>query len=245
MNASSLEKLKKEVFEANLRLASEGLVVRTWGNASGVDRRREVMVIKPSGVPYKKLRPSDMVVVDLSTGAPVGKTLRPSSDAPTHRILYQAFEGVGGIVHTHSRYATAWAQAMRSIPPLGTTHADHFLGPIPCTRPMVVDEMTAEYEENTGRVIVESLTERSAMTIPAILVASHGPYAWGSTVAEAVDNAFVLEHVACMAFETLVINPQIPGMSQTLLTKHYGRKHGPQAYYGQGKRDETRRSKRR
>jgi L-ribulose-5-phosphate 4-epimerase len=233
MKKPSLERLKKEVCRANLRLMAEGLVVRTWGNASGVDRSLGVMVIKPSGVPYDVMSPRHMVVVDLSTGRPVGGKLRPSSDSQTHRVLYQAFPEIGGIVHTHSLYATAWAQAQKSIPPLGTTHADYFSGPVPCTRPMRPDEINDDYELNTGRVIVECLQGRGPLSVPAVLVASHAPFVWGADVAGAAENAFVLEHIARMAAETLSIAPSTPAISETLLQVHFRRKHGPDAYYGQ------------
>lgn len=233
MKRPSLEKLKKEVYKANLRLIAEGLVVRTWGNASGVDRSLGVMVIKPSGVPYEEMSPGHMVIVELSSGRPVEGKLRPSSDTPTHRILYEAFPEIGGIVHTHSLYATAWAQAQRSIPPLGTTHADYFSGPVPCTRPMRPDEITDDYEANTGRVIVECFQGRDPLSVPAVLVASHAPFVWGADVAGAAENAFLLEQIARMAAETLSIAPSLPAISETLLQMHFRRKHGPDAYYGQ------------
>ena len=233
MKKGSLESLKRVVCEANLRLVAEGLVVRTWGNASGVDRARGLMVIKPSGLAYSLMRPGDMAVVDLETGAPVGRTLKPSSDAPTHLVLYRAFSGIGGIVHTHSSCATAWAQAARSLPPLGTTHADYFAGSVPCTRSMRGEEIAADYEVNTGRVIVECFSGLDPMEIPAVLVANHAPFTWGASVADAVENACVLEQVARMALETLAIAPSTPAMAEALLAKHYGRKHGPGAYYGQ------------
>jgi L-ribulose-5-phosphate 4-epimerase len=236
MKNPSFERLKKEVCEANLRLVLEGLVVHAWGNVSGVDRSRGVMVIKPSGVPYESLRPGHMVVVELSTGRVVGGKLRPSSDTPTHRILYEAFPAIGGIVHTHSRYATAWAQAQRSLPPLGTTHADYFSGPVPCTRRMRDEEIAQEYEANTGRVIVECFGGKDPLAVPAVLVANHAPFAWGVNVAAAFENALVLEHVARLATETLSITPSSPDISATLLQKHFRRKHGPDAYYGQGEK---------
>lgn len=235
MKTPTIEQIKKEVCEANLRLAAEGLVVHTWGNASGVDRGRGVMVIKPSGISYRRMRPGDMVVVELETGKPVGRGFRPSSDGPTHRVLYQAFAEVGGIAHTHSLYATAWAQALKPIPPLGTTHADYFSGPVPCTRPMRDEEIATDYEENTGRVIVECLAGKDPMAVPAALVASHAPFVWGATVVEAVEHASVLEHVARLARETLGVSSSVPGMPERLLAKHFRRKHGPEAYYGQGR----------
>jgi L-ribulose-5-phosphate 4-epimerase len=228
-----LERLKKEVCEANLRLVREGLVMRTWGNASAVDRIRGLMVIKPSGVPYRGMSPRHMVVVELGTGRVVGGRLRPSSDAPTHRVLYESFGAAGGVVHTHSLYATAWAQARKSIPPFGTTHADYFSGPVPCTRAMQEDEIAAEYEANTGRVIIECFAGADPLSIPAVLVAGHAPFTWGRDVGEAVENAVILEHVARLAAETIVIDPSAAGISGALLQKHFQRKHGPDAYYGQ------------
>lgn len=228
-----LERLKKEVCEANLQLVREGLVVRTWGNASGLDRARGLMVIKPSGVPYRGMSARHMVVVELGTGRVVGGSLRPSSDAPTHRVLYEAFGGVGGIVHTHSLSATAWAQAHKGIPPLGTTHADYFSGPIPCTRPLRPEEISADYEANTGRVIIESFAGADPLATPAVLVAGHAPFAWGRDTEEAVENALILEYVARLAAETLAISPHAVALPDALLSKHFLRKHGPDAYYGQ------------
>ena len=237
-----LERLKKEVCDANLRLVREGLVVRTWGNASGLDRGRGLMVIKPSGVPYRGMRPHHMVVVELGSGRVVGGALRPSSDAPTHRVLYEAFGGIGGIVHTHSLYATAWAQARKSIPPLGTTHADYFAGPVICTRPLSPEEIAAEYEANTGRVIVECLVGMDPLVNPAVLVASHAPFTWGEDTAAAVECAAILEHVAQLASETMAIIPSSIPIPEVLLQKHFHRKHGPGASYGQG--EQKRRSRR-
>ena len=228
-----LEQLKKDVCEANLRLVREGLVVRTWGNASGLDRSRGLMVIKASGVPYRGMSSRHMVVVELGTGKVIGGTLRPSSDAPTHRVLYEAFGDTGGIVHTHSLYATAWSQAHRSIPPLGTTHADYFAGPVPCTRPLRPEEIVEEYEANTGRAIIELFAGTDPLSVPAVLVAGHAPFSWGSDVAAAVEHAVIVEHVARLASETLAIAPGITGISEELLAKHFKRKHGPGAYYGQ------------
>jgi L-ribulose-5-phosphate 4-epimerase len=228
-----LERLKKEVCEANLRLVREGLVVRTWGNASGIDRSRGLMVIKASGVSYRGMTARHMIVVELGTGRVVGGSLRPSSDAPTHRLLYEAFGGAGGIVHTHSLYATAWAQAQKSIPPLGTTHADYFAGPIRCTRPLRPEEITADYEANTGRVIIETCAGDDPLAVPAVLVAGHASFSWGRDAGEAVENAVILEHVARLASETLAIAPGAAGIPGVLLTKHFLRKHGPDAYYGQ------------
>ena len=228
-----LEKLKREVCEANLKLVAEGLVIQTWGNVSGLDRAGGRMVIKPSGVPYADMKPEHMVVVSLGTGKVLEGRLKPSSDTPTHLVLYRAFKNIGGIVHTHSLYATIWAQARRDIPALGTTHADYFHGPIPCTRQLKPREIRADYEANTGHVIVECFKRRDPLACPAALVASHAPFAWGKTVVDAVHNAIVLEHLARMASETLRVNPAIRPMPPALLDKHYHRKHGPSAYYGQ------------
>jgi len=233
----TLEQLKREVCEANLRLVREGLVIHTWGNASGIDRERGVMVIKPSGVPYTAMVPRQMVVVNLETGSVVGGKLRPSSDSPTHMVLYKAFTQIGGIVHTHSPRATAWAQARRSIPPLGTTHADYFAGAIPCTRALQPDEITNDYEVNTGKVILECFTGIDPLSLSAVLVAYHAPFVWGMSVASAVENAVVLESVAAMASETLAINPSATAMPGMLLGKHFERKHGPKAYYGQERKE--------
>ncbi len=228
-----LEKLKKSVCEANLDLVRRGLVIQTWGNVSGIDRERGLVVIKPSGVAYDGMKPRHMVVVDVKTGAVVEGNLKPSSDTATHLILYRAFSGIGGVVHTHSLHATAWAQAQREIPALGTTHADYCHGPVPCTRPLTSREIEGDYEDNTGRVIVERFKKLDAMACPGVLVASHGPFTWGRDAAAAVQSAEVMEFLACMAAETRVINPAIKPVSQTLLDKHFYRKHGPNAYYGQ------------
>ena len=227
--------LKEQAFEANMALAESGLVVLTWGNVSAVDRKAGVMAIKPSGVPYKRLKAEDMVVVALEDGAVVSGALRPSSDAPTHRVLYRAWEGIGGITHTHSRYATAWAQAGRSIPCLGTTHADSFYGEVPCTRALTAREVEEAYEENTGLVILESFADRAPAATPAALVRQHGPFAWGSSAMDSVHNAVILEEVAAMALHTLALTPDAPPTPKYLLEKHYGRKHGVHAYYGQHK----------
>jgi L-ribulose-5-phosphate 4-epimerase len=235
-----LEKLKKEVCEANLKLVAEGLVIHTWGNVSGVDRASGNLVIKPSGVAYDVMKLRDMVVVSLDSGKVVEGALNPSSDTPTHLVLYRAFKKIGGIVHTHSLYATVWAQANRNIPALGTTHADYFHGPVPCTRLLKPAEIRNGYEANTGRVIVECFARRNPLACPAVLVASHAPFAWGKTVNEAVHNAVVLEHLARMASETLRVNSSARAMQPALLDKHYLRKHGSGAYYGQVK---ARRSK--
>jgi L-ribulose-5-phosphate 4-epimerase len=228
-----LQQLKKEVCEANLALVRAGLVVETWGNVSAIDRDRGLMVIKPSGVPYSKMKPSHMVVVDLATSKTVEGQLKPSSDTPTHLILYRAFKDIGGVAHTHSLYATAWAQACRPVPAFGTTHADHFHGAVPCTRQLRPSEIKSDYETNTGHVIVETFKGRDPLDCPAVLVASHGPFAWGSTAAEAVRNACILEHVIRMAAETLRVSPASKGIQTHLLNKHFRRKHGPGAYYGQ------------
>jgi L-ribulose-5-phosphate 4-epimerase len=228
-----LEQLKADVCKANLDLVKEGLVIQTWGNVSGVDRAGGRMVIKPSGVPYSEMKPEHMVVLDLESGKVVEGKLNPSSDTPTHLILYRAFAGIGGVVHTHSLYATMWAQAGRDLPAYGTTHADYFYGPIPCTRLLNAKEIKNEYEANTGHVIVETFSKRDPLSCPAVLVASHAPFAWGKSVKDAVHNAIVLDCVARMALETERINPKVKPMQQVLLDKHYLRKHGPGAYYGQ------------
>ena len=229
-----LESLKQQVCEANLDLVREGLVIQTWGNVSGLDRGRGLMVIKPSGVPYSKMQPRHMVVVELKTGRVVEGALKPSSDTDTHLVLYRAFAGIGGVVHTHSLHATAWAQTCRPVPALGTTHADYFHGPVPCTRFMTGSEINADYEINTGKVIVETFARRDPLSCPVVLVASHGPFAWGKSVADAVHNAVVLEHVVKLAGETLRLFPSSKAMQRVLLNKHFFRKHGPGAYYGQG-----------
>lgn len=230
-----LEELKRKVCEANLDLVKEGLVIQTWGNASGVDRARGLMVIKPSGVPYDGMNPQHMVVVSLESGEVVEGKLKPSSDTPTHLVLYRAFKEIGGVVHTHSLYATAWAQARRGIASYGTTQADYWYGDVPCTRLLKPAEIKQDYEANTGQVIVETFKKLDPMQHPAVLVASHGPFTWGKDVHDAVHNAAVLEFVARLASETLRINPNIKPMQSTLLDKHFLRKHGPKAYYGQPK----------
>lgn len=228
-----LETLKQQVCDANLKLVAEGLVIQTWGNVSGVDRASGNMVIKPSGVPYAEMKPEHMVVVSLETGEVVEGEMRPSSDTPTHRILYRAFEAIGGVVHTHSLYATAWSQAKVDIPALGTTHADYFYGPIPVTRLLTPEEIGEDYEANTGHVIVEKFEGMEATHFPGVLVASHAPFAWGATPDKAVENAVVLENIAHLASETLKIEAAVSTMQQELLDKHFLRKHGPGAYYGQ------------
>ncbi len=229
-----LEALKQSVFEANLLLPKHGLVTFTWGNVSGVDRGQGLMVIKPSGVEYDTMRPEDMVVVDLKTGKKVEGELNPSSDTDTHAVLYNAFPEIGGIVHTHSRWATTFAQAGRGIPALGTTHGDYFYGEIPCTRKMTPAEIGGRYEWETGNVIAETFQDKSAKDIPAVLVHSHGPFCWGKDPKNAVHNAVVLEEVAFMGWHALQMQPDLPPMQQELLDKHYLRKHGANAYYGQG-----------
>lgn len=228
-----LEKLKEEVCRANLELPKYGLVTFTWGNVSGVDREKGLMVIKPSGVSYDNMCADDMVVVSLETGEKVEGRWKPSSDTPTHVVLYNAFKNIGGIVHTHSRWATSFAQAGVGIPAYGTTQGDYFYGEIPCTRKMTADEIMGEYEKETGNVIVERFKSLSPDDIPAVLVNSHGPFAWGLDAENAVHNAVVLEEVAFMAFHTRMLNPDLKPMQKTLLDKHYLRKHGANAYYGQ------------
>ena len=232
-----LEELKQRVLKANLELVREGLVIQTFGNVSGIDRDRGLIVIKPSGVPYSEMKPEHMVVVALDTGKAVEGALRPSSDTPTHAVLYRAFKDIGGVTHTHSLYATAWAQAGRAIPSLGTTHADYWYGNVPCTRMLSDKEIATEYETNTGNVIVETFGNLDPMQHPAVLVASHGPFTWGKDADNAVHNAVILEFVARLASETLRINPKAEPMQSALLDKHFLRKHGAGAYYGQKKSD--------
>lgn len=228
-----LEELKRQVCQANLDLVRDGLVIQTWGNASGIDRERGLVVIKPSGVPYDGMKPEHMVVVSLNGGMVVEGGLRPSSDTPTHLVLYRAFKNIGGVVHTHSLHATAWAQAVRGIPSYGTTQADYWYGDVPCTRLMTPEEIKTDYEANTGHVIVETFRDLDPLQHPAVLVASHGPFTWGKDVDGAVHNAVVLEFVAKLAGETLRLNPKVEPMQSVLLDKHFLRKHGPKAYYGQ------------
>lgn len=228
-----LKELKEQVYEANMLLPKHGLVTFTWGNASGIDRGRGLVVIKPSGVDYDKLTPEDMVVLELESGKRVEGTLNPSSDTPTHLVLYRAFGNIGGVVHTHSRWATVFSQAGRSIPPLGTTHADYFYGDIPCTRRMTPSEIGGEYELETGSVIAETFEGKSPDDIPAVLVHSHGPFTWGTDPHNAVHNAVVLEELAFMAWHNLMMAPDIPPMQRELMDRHYLRKHGAGAYYGQ------------
>jgi len=228
----SLTGLREQVCEANLELVRLGLVTLTWGNVSGINDERDLVVIKPSGVAYEKMTPEHMVVVDLEGNVVEGQ-LRPSSDTPTHVLLYKHFDGVGGITLTHSPRATVFAQARMVIPCLGTTHADHFFGPVPVTRPLSEAEVETAYEANTGQVIVERFAEMDPIAMPAALVAGHGPFTWGRSAAESVKNAVALEAVAEMAQRTLAICPDAPGLESYILNKHYGRKHGPGAYYGQ------------
>ena len=228
-----LERLKRDVCQANLDLVKAGLVIQTWGNASGIDRQRGLVVIKPSGVPYDGMMPKHMVVVSLESGKVVEGRLKPSSDTATHLVLYRAFSGIGGIVHTHSLYATAWAQAKKELPSYGTTQADYWYGDVPCTRLLTIGEIRSDYEANTGHVIVERFRKLDPMQHPAVLVASHGPFAWGKDVTDAVHNATVLEFVARLASETLRINPKLKPMQSALLDKHFLRKHGAKATYGQ------------
>jgi L-ribulose-5-phosphate 4-epimerase len=228
-----LESLKKDVCQANLDLVARGLVIETWGNVSGIDRERSLMVIKPSGVPYSGMKPEHMSVVSLSDGKLVEGKFKPSSDTATHLVLYRAFPTIGGVVHTHSLYATAWAQAGKGIPSYGTTQADYWYGDVPCTRLLKPSEIKSDYEANTGHVIVETFKKVNPLEHPAVLVASHGPFTWGKNVADAVHNAGVLEFVARLASETLRINPKTKPMQSVLLQKHFLRKHGPNATYGQ------------
>lgn len=227
-----LEDLKRAVLQANLELPKRGMVIYTWGNVSGIDREKGIIAIKPSGVEYDTMREEDIVLLDL-TGKVVEGKLKPSSDAPTHVALYNAFPGIGGICHTHSTYATIWAQAGKGIPALGTTHADYFYGEIPCTRDMTEEEIKSDYEANTGAVIIETFKGLDPNDIPAVLVKNHAPFTWGKTPDEAVHNAVVLEQVALMAIYSGILTPGLGPMPQVLLDKHFLRKHGPGAYYGQ------------
>lgn len=227
-----MQQLKQRVFEANMALPRHGLVTFTWGNVSGIDRERQCMVIKPSGVAYEQMSASDMVVVDMN-GVVIEGNYRPSSDTATHLALYKKYPELGGVVHTHSTHATAWAQAGRSIPALGTTHADYFFGDICCTRALTCDEVQGEYELNTGKVIVETLGGSNPLHTPGIVVYQHGPFAWGKTPEDAVHNAVVMEEVARMAWIARGINPLLQPIDAYLMNKHFQRKHGPDAYYGQ------------
>ncbi|MEK3726120.1 L-ribulose-5-phosphate 4-epimerase [Paenibacillus sp. FSL H8-0034] len=227
-----LKQLKEEVLEANLDLPKYGLVTFTWGNVSGIDREAGLIVIKPSGVPYDKMKAIDLVVMDME-GKQIEGSLRPSSDFPTHLALYRAFANIGGIVHTHSPWATIWAQAARSIAPMGTTHADYYYGPVPCTRPMTDAEIKNDYEAETGNVIIETFAGKDPMEVPGVLVHHHAPFCWGDNAHSALHNAVVLEEVAKMAYHTTQLNQSENVFNQALLDKHYLRKHGVGAYYGQ------------
>jgi L-ribulose-5-phosphate 4-epimerase len=226
-----LEKLKNDVYKANLELVEKGLVIHTWGNVSGRDRESGFIVIKPSGVSYDSMRSEDMVVIDKEGSVIEGK-YKPSTDAPTHLILYKSSDQIGGVVHTHSSYATSWAQAGKAIPPFGTTHADHFYGEVPCTRQLTNSEIQTDYEINTGMIILEKLGDSDPLEVPSILVNGHGPFCWGKSAEDAVYNAVALEEIAKMAFYTVLLGKTEP-ISQFLLDKHFRRKHGRNAYYGQ------------
>jgi L-ribulose-5-phosphate 4-epimerase len=226
-----LEKLKEEVYQANIDLVKHGLVIFTWGNVSGIEREKGLVVIKPSGVSYDDMRPKEMVVLNLYGQVVEGK-MKPSSDSATHLVLYRQFENIGGVVHTHSEWAASWAQAGRGIPAVGTTHADYFYGEIPCTRKMTKEEIEKDYELETGKVIVERFKDLDPDAIPGVLVNNHGPFSWGKNADNAVHNAVVMEEVAKMTFRTLQLNPETT-MDQELLDKHFLRKHGKNAYYGQ------------
>lgn len=231
-----LEALKEQVYEANMELWRKGMVIYTWGNVSGIDRESQLVVIKPSGVDYDTMTKEDMVVVDLD-GHVVEGHYKPSSDTPTHVVLYKKYPQMGGIVHTHSTWAVTFAQAGMSIPALGTTHADYFYGDVPCTRDLTAGEIDEAYEVNTGKVIVETIGDGDPMALPGIVVKNHGPFAWGKTSADSVYNAVVLDKVAEMAYKTMTLNPRVARVPQYLLDKHYFRKHGANAYYGQGSED--------
>jgi len=230
----NLKLLREEVLEANLELVRRGLVLYTFGNASGIARDEGLVVIKPSGVPYELMKPEDLVVVNLD-GTVVEGSLRPSSDLPTHLVLYKSFGTIGGVAHTHSRSATSWAQARREIPCFGTTHADYFYGPIPVTKSMRPAEIREDYERNTGLAIVRAIGKRDPLHTPGILVAGHAPFCWGKTPAEAAHNAVVVEEIATMALQTITANPKVATIDKTLHEKHFFRKHGSTAYYGQKK----------
>ncbi|HKK40925.1 MAG TPA: L-ribulose-5-phosphate 4-epimerase [Bacteroidales bacterium] len=229
-----LQELKERVFEANAGLVKYGLVIHTWGNASGRDPETGLIVIKPSGVSYGDMRPEDMVVADIDGNIVEGE-YRPSTDTPTHLYLYRTFQAIGGVVHTHSTYATSWAQAGKAIPPFGTTHADHFYGQVPCTRALKNEEIEKDYELNTGKVIAETFQDIDPMAVPSVLVNSHGPFCWGSDPESAVYNAVALEEIARMAFYTIMLGRSGP-VNDELLVKHHSRKHGSEAYYGQKKK---------
>jgi L-ribulose-5-phosphate 4-epimerase len=234
-----LEDLKREVFQANLDLVKYNLVTLTWGNVSGISRSEDLVVIKPSGVEYTEMKPEDMVIVNL-LGEVVEGELHPSSDTPTHLEIYKNFTEIGGIAHSHSMYATIFAQACHEIPCLGTTHADHFYGPVPVTRFLTEEEVQSNYEQNTGRIIIECFQNRDANAIPGVLVAGHGPFTWGNNAVDAVRNSLVLDQVAALAIGTLNLDPQKTAIPDYLLNRHYKRKHGSDAYYGQKKGRMTR-----
>jgi L-ribulose-5-phosphate 4-epimerase len=227
-----LEALRAEVYEANIELVRRGLVLFTFGNASGISREENLVVIKPSGVPYERMTPADMVITDLD-GRTVEGSLRPSTDLATHIALYRAFPSIGGIAHTHSRHATAWAQACSEIPCFGTTHADYFHGPVPVTEPLTSEEIESDYEANTGVAIIRAMDGRDPLACPAILVAGHAPFCWGKSVSDAAHNAVIVEELAAMAWQTLTINPAARPIAERLRDKHHFRKHGPKATYGQ------------
>ena len=233
-----LPELREQVWRANQALVKAGLVTLSFGNASGADRQAGVFLIKPSGVPYERLRPQDLVAVSLAEGSVVEGELRPSSDTPTHLLLYRRFPSIGGVVHTHSTAAVSWAQAGMAIPALGTTHADHFHGPVPVTRPLTREEIEGDYERETGEVIAATLESLGLdpLEMPAVLVASHGPFAWGRDAEDAAENAIALEAVAAMAAGTIALKPAVEPVERYLLDRHYNRKHGPGAYYGQRNR---------
>ena len=228
-----LDKLKENVFRANLEIVKQGLVIHTWGNVSGMDKATGLIVIKPSGVSYKSMKKEDMVVLDPGGKVVEGKH-KPSTDAPTHILLYKTFSSIGGIVHTHSTYATSWAQAGKAIPPLGTTHADHYYGEVPCSRKLAVNEVNTNYEVNTGKVIAETMKGKDPLSVPSVLVNSHGPFCWGTDVEDAVYNAVALEEIARIAFYTILLGKKEP-IDDYLLDKHFMRKHGKDSYYGQKK----------
>lgn len=227
-----LQKLKEMVLEANLELPRKGLVTYTWGNVSAIDRERSLVVIKPSGIPYEELKLEHLVVLDLDGNIMEGQ-LSPSSDTPTHLVLYKNFKEISSVVHTHSRWATIWAQAGKYIPTLGTTHADYFYGDIPCTRKMTIEEIKGDYEKETGNVIVETFTNRNPIHLPSVIVCNHGPFTWGKSPSDAIHNAVVLEEVAMMAYHAHSLAGDVSSIDQALLDKHFLRKHGANAYYGQ------------
>jgi L-ribulose-5-phosphate 4-epimerase len=233
--AMKLKTLREEVLEANLELVRRGLVLFTFGNASGIDRNEGLVAIKPSGVPYESMKPEDLVLLSLD-GTVIEGSLRPSSDLPTHLVLYKSFSEIGGVAHTHSRAATAWAQAQREIPCFGTTHADYFHGPIPVTKSLKPAEIRNDYELNTGLAIVRCIGNRDPLHLPGVLVASHAPFCWGKTPADAAHNAVIVEEIAAMAAQTIAVNPKAPPINKPLHDKHFFRKHGSKAYYGQTKR---------